>query len=159
MVTAAPLILFAMVFMFYPFAFESMAMRAAAVFVSYIFFCTVQSVIMVPYYSLSSEISSDYHERASANSWRLAFSIISSIICVAVPGIIVNAVGGGRGYIIMGLSFGTLFFICVLITGLFAKEEIQTPPVKFKWTLKPLLRFFKACGLQTLYEYCCFCFR
>jgi oligogalacturonide transporter len=45
MVTAAPLILFAMVFMFYPFAFESMAMRAAAVFVSYIFFCTVQSEI------------------------------------------------------------------------------------------------------------------
>ena len=143
MVTAAPLILFAMVFMFYPFAFESMAMRAAAVFVSYIFFCTVQSVIMVPYYSLSSEISSDYHERASANSWRLAFSIISSIICVAVPGIIVNAVGGGKGYIIMGLIFGALFFICVLITGLFAKEEIQTPPAKFKITFKPLLRFLK----------------
>ena len=143
MVVAAPLILAAMVLMFFPYAFPSMALRALSVFVSYIVFCTVQSVIMVPYYSLSAEISSDYHERAAANSWRLGFSITSSIICVAVPGIVVNAVGGSSGYIVMGLIFGALFCVCALVTGLFAKEEIQSPPVKFKFSFKPFLKLLR----------------
>lgn len=139
MVIAAPLVLVAMVLMFYPYAFESMAARAAAVLASYLVFCAVQSVIMIPYYSLSCEISSDYQERASANSWRLGFSIFSSIICVAVPGMIVNAVGGGKGYIVMSFIFGAIFCVCVLITGFFAKEEIQEPPVKLKLSFKPML--------------------
>ena len=120
-----------------------MAARAVAVLISYLVFCAVQSFIMIPYYSLSCEISSDYQERASANSWRLGFSIFSSIICVAVPGMIVNAVGGRNGYIAMSLIFGFLFGVCALITGLFAKEEIQEPPVKLKLDVKPMLRLLR----------------
>jgi Na+/melibiose symporter-like transporter len=103
-----------MFFMFYPYYFESMAARALAVLGSYLVFCAVQSVIMVPYYSLSCEISGDYNERASANSWRLGFSIFSSIVCVAVPGMIVNAYGGNKGYTVMALVFGSLFCLCAL---------------------------------------------
>ncbi|MFZ5353988.1 MAG: MFS transporter [Bacillota bacterium] len=143
MVAGAPFILIAMVFMFYPYSFSSMTARAIAVLVSYVSFTMIQTVIMVPYYSLSSEISSDYQERASANSWRLGFSIFSSIICVSVPGLIVNRYEGGKGYIIMGLIFGTIFAVCVLITGLFAKEEIKTPPAKEKFSLKPFYRLLK----------------
>ncbi|NTV90342.1 MAG: MFS transporter, partial [Clostridiales bacterium] len=70
MVAASPFVFFGMVAMFFPYSFDSMTLRAIAVFVSYILFCTIQSVVMVPYFSLASEISSDYQERASANSWR-----------------------------------------------------------------------------------------
>lgn len=143
MVIAAPLLLIAMVLMFYPYAFESMATRAVAVLASYLVFCAVQSVIMVPYYSLSCEISNDYQERASANAWRLGFSIFSSIVCVAVPGMIVNAVGGSKGYIVMALIFGTLFCLSVLITGFFAKEQIEEPPVKLQLNFKPLLKLMR----------------
>jgi len=96
---------------------------------------------MIPYYSLSSEISSDYQERASYNSYRLAFSIFSSIICVAVPGIIVSLFeNSGTGYQVMSLSFGFLFGLSVLITGLFAKEEIETPIVSTKLSIKEMAK-------------------
>lgn len=143
LIAAAPMVLAALFLMFYPYAFPSMRVRAAAALLSYLLFCAVQSFIMIPYYSLSCEISGDYHERASANSWRLGFSILSSILCVAVPGMIVNAVGGSKGYIVMSLLFGSLFCLCVLITGFFAKEEIQEPPVKLKPNLKPLLKLLR----------------
>lgn len=143
LICAAPMILIAMIFMFYPYSFHSMTSRAIAVLLSYVVFCTTQSFIMVPYYSLSSEISDDYQERASANSVRLGFSIFSSIICVSIPGMIVNAFDGSTGYIVMGLIFGSIFCICVLTTGIFARETIQTPPMKFQFNFKPFLKLLR----------------
>lgn len=143
LVIASPLIVLTFFLMFYPYAFDSVTARFLAVLISYILFCTVQTMVMIPYYSLSSEISSDYQQRASANSLRLGFSIFSSILCVAVPGMITSAYEGGRGYIVMSLIFGTLFGASVLITGLFAREEIQTPPVRHKASLRDWFKFFK----------------
>ena len=143
LVIAAPLVVLSMFLMFYPYQMESTALKIAAVLASYLFFCTVQTMVMIPYYSLSSELSSDYKQRASANTLRLAFSVFSSILCVAVPGIIVDMVGGDKGYIAMSLIFGTAFGIAVLITGLFAKEEIVTPPQKRKFRFDEFTRFLK----------------
>ena len=142
-VISAPLIVLAMFLMFYPFAFESEALRILAVLFSYIFFCTVQTMFMIPYYALSSELSYDYQERASANSFRLGFSIFSSILCVSLPGIIVNMVGGDKGYIVMSVTFGLLFGACMLTTGLFTKEEIITPPVKKAFSFVEFTKFLK----------------
>lgn len=131
---ASPLILVAMVLMFFPYSFSSTALRVIAVLASYLLFCTVQTMVMIPYYSFSTEISSDYQERASANSWRLGFSIFSSIVCVAVPGLIVNMFPSesGTGYIVMGITFGVIFAIAVAITGIFGRAEINPPPTKTK---------------------------
>ncbi|MEG1875499.1 MAG: MFS transporter [Angelakisella sp.] len=136
LVAAAPLVVLAMFLMFFPFTFDSVALRVAAVLFSYLLFCTVQTMVMIPYYSLSSEISSDYQQRASANSMRLACSIFSSILCVAVPGVVVNAFPGNTGYIVMSLIFGVVFGLSVLVTGLFTREEIITPPVRRRFQLR-----------------------
>ncbi len=144
LIIAAPLILLSFFLMFYPYTFSSVTLRFLAVLLSYILFCTVQTMVMIPYYSLSSEISTDYQQRASAGSLRLGFSIFSSILCVAVPGVIVDAASSkGQGYITMSLLFGALFGASVLITGLFAREEIKTPPVKTKFSLKSWSHFFR----------------
>lgn len=138
---AAPLALVSFFLLFYPYAFSATAARVAAVMASYILFCTVQTMVMIPYYSLSSEISQAYDQRASANGLRLACSIFSSILCVAAPGMIVDAFADkGRGYIAMSLIFGTLFMITLLITALFAREEIQTPPVRRRFSVKAFVR-------------------
>lgn len=129
LVIASPLVLISLVLMFFPWAFPSVALRVTAALLSYLLFCTVQTMVMIPYYSLSSEISSDYQERASANSFRLGFSIFSSILCVALPGMIVSMFPDNRGYIVMGIVFGILFGLSVLVTGLFAREEIKSPPI------------------------------
>ncbi|MDD3106341.1 MAG: MFS transporter [Bacilli bacterium] len=141
---SSPLVLIGMYFLFFPYSFSSEALRVIAVLVSYLLFTTIQTSIMIPYYSLSSEISSDYQERASFNSYRLGFSIFSSILCVAVPGIIVGMFNDSRiGYQVMSLSFGLLFGLSVLFTGLFAKEEISTPIVSTKLSVKEMAKPLK----------------
>ena len=141
LVFASPFILISMYFLFFPYAFSQDALRIIAVLLSYLVFTTVQTSVMIPYYSLSSEITSDYQQRASYNSYRLGFSIFSSILCVAVPGIVVGMFGDAAiGYQVMSLSFGTLFALSVLFTGLFAREEIQTPIVETKLSVKELTK-------------------
>ena len=126
-IICAPFLVFSMFLMFYPYKNPDVTVRFCSVLFSYIFFCAVQSLIMIPYYSLSSEITEDYTDRARMTTLRLGFSIFSSIVCVAVPGMIVNRFDGNNGYIAMSLIFGTLFMICVGITGLFAKEGVPAP--------------------------------
>lgn len=145
LLVVAPLVLVSMYFLFFPYQIPNEGLRVIAVLTSYLLFTTIQSLIMIPYYSLASEISADYQKRASFNSYRLGFSIFSSILCVAVPGLIVEAFGSNTalGYQVMSLSFGTVFMISILLTAIFAKEEISTPPVKEKFNLKGIVKPLK----------------
>jgi len=141
LIISAPLILVGMFLLFFKYSFSSEVLRVIAVLVSYLLFTTIQTSVMIPYYSLSSEISNDYQERASYNSYRLGFSIFSSIICVAVPGIILSWFADeGTGFKVMSLIFGFIFGVSVLMTGLFAKEQIVTPTVSSKFSFKELAK-------------------
>jgi oligogalacturonide transporter len=151
LVVAAPFVLISMYLLFFPYSFSSTGIRIVAVLLSYLVFTTVQTTVMIPYYSLSSEITSDYQKRASYNSYRLGFSIFSSILCVAVPKILVDMFGDQAiGYQVMSLSFGLLFALSVLFTGLFAREEIQTPIVTTKLSFKEMT---KPLGLRPFRQY------
>jgi oligogalacturonide transporter len=144
LVISAPLVLLGMYFLFFPFSFAAEGARVVAVLLSYLVFTTIQTSIMIPYYSLSSEISSEYQQRATYNSYRLGFSIFASIICVAVPGIIVSLFEDARvGYQIMSLCFGLIFGLSVLVTGLFAREEITTPPVQAALSIREMAKPLK----------------
>lgn len=150
LIFASPLVLVSMYLLFFPYNISNLGLRITAVLASYLLFTTVQTAVMIPYYSLSSEVSSDYQQRASYNSYRLGFSIFASILCVAVPGIIVGMFDEIIGYQIMSLSFGFLFFISVLFTGLFVKEEIQTAALVTKFNLKDMV---KPLGLKPFRQY------
>ena len=140
---SAPLIVLSMFLMFYPYANQSVAARFWLVLLSYIFFYAVQTSIMIPYFSLSSEMTEDYTERARMTTLRLGFSIFSSIVCVAAPGMIVNQFENNRGYIAMSLIFGALFMVCVGITGLFAKEGIPAPKKAEPFAVGDFVRPFR----------------
>jgi len=140
---SAPLIILSLFMAFYPYTNPDTTLRFWMVLMSYIFFTAVQTAIMIPYFSLSSEMTDDYTERARLTTVRLGFSIFSSIICVAVPGIIVGAFDGNDGYIVMSLVFGTLFALCVAVTGLFAKEGIPAPKKAEPFIFKDFFRPFK----------------
>lgn len=144
MIFVSPFLIVALYFLFFPYNFSDEILRVIACLASYLVFCMVQSMIMVPYYSLSSEISSDYQERASFNSIRLGFSIFSSILCVAVPGMIINSFADSRvGYQVMSISFGILFAVSSFFTGVFAREEIVTPPTTTKFVVKDIVQPLK----------------
>ena len=149
LIFVSPFILVSFFLLFFPYQIDSAFLRVVSVLLSYLLFTTVQTMVMIPYYSLSSEVASDYKMRASYNSYRLGFSIFASILCVAIPGMMVKMFETEAiGYQMMALSFGLLFTISVLITGLFGKEEITSKPATEKFSFialaKPLkLRPFK----------------
>ena len=143
LLVCAPLIAISLFLAFYPYTNPDDTIRFLTVLVSYIFFTAVQTTIMIPYFSLSSEMTDDYTERARLTTVRLGFSIFASILCVAVPGIIVDMFDGTDGYIVMSLTFGVLFAICVAITGLFAKEGLPAPKKAEPFIIKDFLRPFK----------------
>lgn len=139
----SPFIIVSMYLMFFPFQFSNELFRVIAVLFSYMIFTTVQTMVMIPYYALSSEISSDYQERASYNSYRLGFSIFASILCVAVPELIVKAFDPIIGYQVMSLSFGLLFAIAVFVTGKYSKPEIIKASIQSDLNLKDMIKPLK----------------
>ena len=156
LVASAPLIVLSMFLMFYPYQNPNTTVRFLLVLASYIFFYAVQTSIMIPYFSLSSEMTEDYTERARLTSVRLGFSIFSSIVCVAVPGLIVDGFEGNTGYIAMSLIFGVVFMLCIGITGLFAKEGIPPPKKTKPFAFADFVRPFKVKPFrQYLYIFIC----
>ena len=146
LLAVAPLIIISLFAAFYPYTTPDDTLRFWIVLMSYIFFTAVQTTIMIPYFSLSSEMTEDYTERARMTTVRLGFSIFSSILCVAVPGILVDVFSGPNdynGYIVMSLTFGLLFALCVAITGLFAKEGIPAPKQANPFSIKDFVKPFK----------------
>jgi len=155
---SAPLVVLSMFLMFYPYSSPNLWVRFWSILASYIFFYAVSSFIMIPYYSLASEMTADYTDRARMTTVRLGCSIFSSIVCVAVPGMIIDGFEGNKGYIVMSLAFGTAFMLCVGATGLFAREGV--PPPKEKkgepFSLKSFVRPFQVKPFrQYLYIYLC----
>jgi len=149
---SAPLLVLALFLAFFPYDIEgnSELFRFLAAMFSYLFYCLVSSSIMVPYWSLASEITDDYTERGRMTSWRMGFSIFASIVCVALPGMIVDAYEGNQGYIVMSLVFGVVFMVCILITAIFAKEGIPNDTRVEKFSLKEFVKPFK---LRTFRQY------
>ncbi|MCL2807581.1 MAG: MFS transporter [Coriobacteriia bacterium] len=143
MLISAPLVVVSMFLMFYPHSDPSIMVRFWAALLSYLLFALVQSSVMIPYYSLASEMTDDYTDRARITTVRLAFSIFSSIVCVALPGMIINAYEGNDGYIVMSLAFGFVFMVCIGITALFAKEGIPAPKKTEKFNYVELLQPFR----------------
>jgi oligogalacturonide transporter len=156
LLVSAPLTMLALFLMFYPYDNPSIAIRFGAVMISYIFFCAVQSSVMIPYYSLASEITDDYIERARMTTLRLGFSIFASIVCVALPQVIVNIFEENSGYIAMSLIFGAIFMFCIIAVGLFAREGMPPPEKAELFALSDFLRPFKLKSFrQYLYIFLC----
>lgn len=147
MLIFAPLVLVFLILLFFPWNLitESVLLKCVFVVIIYMLYATAQSFVLIPYYSHASEMTDNFTERNNTNAVRLAFSIASSTICVAVPGMIASPSKGddGKCYILMAAIFGIIFMVSILITALFSREQIVTPPVKTKFSLKEFLRPLK----------------
>lgn len=147
MLICAPLVLLGFVMLFFPWNLitTSVALKCVFVVLVYMLYATAQSFVLIPYYSHASEMTDDFTERNRTNAVRIAFSIASSTICVAVPGMIASPTKADNGvsYIIMAGIFGFIFMASILITALFSREKIVTPAVKTKINFKQFVRPLK----------------
>jgi oligogalacturonide transporter len=131
-----PLIFLSFFALFYPYNMEAEITRFFFVVLSYLFFSTVVSLVMLNYNALQSEITLDYNERSVLSSARIFFSTAASIVAALVPLEIVKAFPDVHtGYIVMGLVFGAIFALPLIATVAVVKErpEFQRPPKPFSW--------------------------
>ena len=157
MLIAAPFVLVGFVALFFPWntipsIADNVAAKMILVVVSYMFYATAQSLVLIPYYSHASEMTENFKERANINALRLCFSIVSSLLCVVLPQAIAAPGKGDNGlcYIYMALGFGLVFVVAILITALFSHEQIVYPAVKRKLSLAEFVRPLK---LKTYRQY------
>lgn len=112
--------------------------------VTYLFYNTISTMINVSYSSLSSEISEDSAERDSANVLRLVVSTAGGAICTLLPSIVLDMYKGGSIdittlYLIVGVGFGVLFAIPVILCSIFVQERVQVTSEKKKIHIKEFI--------------------
>lgn len=108
---------------------------------TYLFYNTVSTMINVSYSSLSAEISRNSAERDSANVLRLVVSTVGAAVCTLVPSLVLDAYSGGKIdlmtlYLVVGVGFGVLFAVPVVLCALFVEERVPVSGEKRKFDLR-----------------------
>jgi GPH family glycoside/pentoside/hexuronide:cation symporter len=112
-----------------------------AVLGSFLLADTTQTLVSVPYYALSAELTYDYDERTSLISIRMIFTVLGYILgaaaTTAVAGIFMN-MGWTKNaaYSGMGAIFGVVAIITLLITTYGVKETPRPDLLPAKMLLK-----------------------
>jgi glycoside/pentoside/hexuronide:cation symporter, GPH family len=105
---------------------------------------TLQTLITVPFLSLTPELAPDYDERTTLTSFRSFFQLIGALaVVISAPAIvdIVVAAGGTQqqGLMLVGAIFGGIGAIPLLLIGLFVRERSspqQSESIPFRETLQ-----------------------
>ena len=109
--------------------------------ITYLFYNTVSTVINVSYSSMSAEISTDGDERDSANVLRLVVSTVGTAACTILPSIFTGMLDEGQitpmqFYLIIGIGFGILFALPVILCAVFVSERVSIPEEKCRFDIK-----------------------
>ncbi len=97
---------------------------------AYFLFDTSYTFVTMPYAALTPELTQDYDERTSLTTYRMAFSILGSLIAFIVPLTIIGTMhpeNSGRVFT-MGIIFGAVCALPLLFTffGTHEKPEYYT---------------------------------
>ena len=105
---------------------------------------TLQTLISVPFLSLTPELTPDYDERTTLTSFRSFFQLAGALsVVIAAPAIVdmVLAAGGSQqqGFMLVGAIFGGIGAIPLFLIGMFVHERAtseQTESLPFRETLR-----------------------
>lgn len=115
---------------------------------TYLFYNTISTMINVSYSSMSAEISNVSEERDSANVLRLVVSTASAAVCTLLPSIVIDSYNSGKidlttFYLIVGIGFGVLFALPVVLCSIFVRERIDIPEKKRQISLVEIVEPLK----------------
>ncbi len=109
---------------------SQLALAATITFV-YMLSDTFQTLVFVPLYSLTPEITLDYDERTTLTTYRMFFNLLASLVtAVAAPAIVDAVLAGGatqqQGYLIVGALFGGLAVLPLLLIFFTVRERARS---------------------------------
>lgn len=96
---------------------------------------TLQTLVVVPFLSMTPELTEDYDERTSLTTYRMLFNLIASLVtAVAAPEIVKSAPTIQQGYLTMAALFGGLGALPFILIFFFTREreehyQTETPRV------------------------------
>src|SRR6185436_11682868 len=110
---------------------ESQTALLIYVTLSFMLADTLQTLISIPFLSLTPELTPDYDERTTLTSFRSFFQLIGALsIVIAAPAIVdMVLIAGGtqqQGFMLVGAIFGSIGAIPLLLLGIFVRET-STP--------------------------------
>jgi GPH family glycoside/pentoside/hexuronide:cation symporter len=110
---------------------ESQTALLTYVTLSFMLADTLQTLISIPFLSLTPELTPDYDERTTLTSFRSFFQLIGALsIVIAAPAIVdMVLISGGtqqQGFMLVGAIFGSIGAIPLLLLGIFVRET-STP--------------------------------
>lgn len=126
--------------------FENQYLLAATVALTFMLSDTFQTLVSIPFYALTPDITPDYDERTSITGYRMFFNLLASLAtAVAAPAIVDAALASGatqqQGYFIVSALFGGLAVIPFLIIFAAVRErnnvtDAAEPKIPFLQTLR-----------------------
>jgi glycoside/pentoside/hexuronide:cation symporter, GPH family len=107
---------------------QSQAALMAHVTLAYMIADTLQTLVTVPYLSLTPELAPTYDGRTSLTSYRMFFNLVASLLTAAsAPTILESAVAGGasqqQAYLLIAAIFGSVALIPYLVIFFTLRER------------------------------------
>lgn len=119
---------------------QSQGLLALSITLAYMLSDTLQTLISVPFYALTPEITPDYDERTTLTGYRMFFNLLASLVtAVAAPEIVDMALRNGltqqQGYLTVAGLFGSLATLPFLLIAISIREnprevEVRTPRLR-----------------------------
>lgn len=104
---------------------------------AYLLFEASATLLYMPYFALTPELTSDYDERTSLTSYRMFFSILGSLLAFTLPLLIVGSFSPENAprVVLMGAVFGLVSALPMLLVFFGTKEkkdylELDKPSLK-----------------------------
>ncbi|MEM1113346.1 MAG: glycoside-pentoside-hexuronide (GPH):cation symporter [Pseudomonadota bacterium] len=139
------------ILLWYPVGFEDEGRKFAYVLLTYIYFSTVATVSLVPYSSMSSEISTDYEERNNINGIRLFFSQLSSLVGAVLPLTIVEQFNDPQaGWLVMAVIFAVAYAIPWVLMFFKTHERVPVTGERSTFSINTFLRPFEVRSFRKL---------
>jgi len=98
---------------------ESQLWLAVYYGVAFILYDTTATVLYMPYFALTPELTSDYDERTTLTTYRMAFSIIGGMIAFVVPLAIIGNVSPENAGRVLAVGAGVAFISILPIFAVF----------------------------------------
>lgn len=143
----------AFVLMFYVPPWESKTALAVYYSVIFLLFDTLFTIVNVPYLALMPELTEQYDERSSLTGWRIAFSVLASLVTAGLfkllaENVLAPALGGGpealrQGYFLAAGLWSVTIALPFLLVA-YAIEEPAHAPVTSP--VRPLQNFIEVFG-------------
>jgi len=111
---------------------------------AYLLFDTAATLVYMPYFALTPELTSDYDERTSLTSYRMFYSILASLIAFTVPLLLIGSFRPENASRVFytGLLFGVVSALPLFLVFIGTRERREysiLPPPRLRNAVKSVI--------------------